>query len=142
VSKKGLYFDAAEWFYIRANKTPEEISKILPVCANTIYQWSADGHWAVKRQAALGSPRGIADKLRRLAEQKVADLEVETLDAAACDGLYKLLSAIQKMEQLEDMRVLGIAVMDNFTRFLKIQADPEVVMLVGKWVRAWFQSLE
>ncbi len=149
--KEEAYFDQAERLYVRENKTPEQISQILPVCANTIAKWGQKGGWGKKRQAALASPRTLAEKLRIRLEGLLNELEIKeglTTEALLAlpgisDAIYKTVCAIDKTERYQDLRVLAVEVMRAYTDWLRGQdlAPGELEMHGGR-IRGWFRSLE
>jgi hypothetical protein len=149
--KEEAYFKEAERLYVKENKTPEQIAEILPVCANTAYKWSKKGGWGKKReaaQAALASPRNIAERMWAAVEKYLAIIEGRAedgvLDNATFDALNKAVAAIRGVErQSVDKRVMSIEVMQDFTDFLKNKDLPAgELQLIGGRVREYFRSLE
>lgn len=149
--KEEAYFNEAERLYVKDNKTPEQIAALLPVSQNTIYKWSTKGGWGAKRaaaQAALSSPRNIADRMWAAVETYLTLIEAKAnegvLDNATFDALNKAVAAIKGVErQSLDKRVAGVMVMQDYTDFLKSQEiSPGELQTHGERIRAYFRSLE
>jgi hypothetical protein len=82
--------------------------------------------------------------MRRNLERQIEELEGENrLNPAAYDAIYKAFMAIEKLERAQDLRVIGVEVMQQFTGWLKGQKIPaSELQAMGERIRAWFRSLE
>jgi transposase len=142
--KEEAYFNEAERLYVQENKTAEQIAQLLPVSQTTIYKWSDKGGWGKKRELALTAPKDMAGRLRRNLIQQIEALESESrLDAGAYDSIYKTFLLLEKLEKAHDPRVMAVAVMQDYTVFLKGQEiSPGELQLHGERIRAYFRSLE
>jgi hypothetical protein len=142
--KEEAYFAEAERLYIQEDKTVEQIGMLLPVCANTLYQWKLKGDWGKKRELRLTAPKDMAGRLRRDLIRQMENLEGEgRLDPAAYDSIYKTFLLLEKLEKTQDLRVLGVTVMQAYSDFLKAQEiGPGELQMHGERIRGWFRSLE
>lgn len=142
--KEEAYFNEAERLYVQENKTPEQIAALLPVSQNTIYKWSIKGGWGKKRELALTAPKDMAGRLRANLIRQIEDLESEKrLEPGAYDSIYKTFLLLEKLEKAHDRRAIGVAVMQDYTDFLKAQEiTPGELQMHGERIRAYFRSLE
>jgi len=144
--KEAAYFDLAQRLYCQENKTLEAIREHLQgeVSITTLCKWKLKGGWAAHRQAALTSPKTLAEKLRRILERQIEAAEAEQrLNPGAFDAIYKTFKAIEKLEKVQDLRVLAVEAMQAFTEWLKIRELPAgELQLIGGRIREWFRSLE
>lgn len=151
--KEGAFFDEAESLYVQENKTPEQISGILPVSQNTLYKWRDKGGWEAKRKAALANPRSLSETLMVRLEALVQAFQVkEGMTADELMALPKIgnsicqtVAALEKLGKSHDLKSLAIPVMSKYADFLK---KPELQISTGEMLihqnrmRAFFESLE
>ena len=142
--KEHNYLNQAERLFVHEGRTLEEITTRLSVDLTTLLDWQHKGEWDRKRSAILADPENLAERLRLALGKMLAALENgEELDPKAFDTIAKAATAIKNLDRGGyDLKVAGLKVMEDFTGFLKSQAPPEEMMLVGKWIRAYFRSLE
>ena len=135
----------AERLFVQEGCTLAEIASRLSMDLTTLLRWQKKGEWERKRSALLANPENLAERLRLALGKMLDDLENgEELDPKAFNSIAKAATAVKNLDRGGyDLKLAGLKVMEEFTRFLKEQlGDPGELQLIGSRIRAWFRSLE
>lgn len=138
------YGQAAEELFL-SGKTLEEISKMLDISRKTLGEWSVAHRWVAKRNIRTTSPGEIAnfilDILRAKAEE-LRSLPPAEIDAAAIDGIYKLMLLAEKITKETRLLEKAVLVMDAFIDFCQNTLSSEEKEREFERINAFLSSLE
>ena len=144
-----LYFDTAEQMYVKEGKSLTNIAQLLPekVSVTTLGKWAAKGGWVAKQTAYQASHRDLAQELRELLKDQMAEIRANKgkLTPGDLDAIYKNLCAIDKIEKGAcDLKVMAVEVMKEFTRWLRevAQAPVHELQLMRQRLGEFFNYLE
>jgi uncharacterized protein YjcR len=110
MSKKDVYYNEAEKFYIQDQLTIAEIESRLGVCEKTIRTWKSEGAWDEKKKRYLQEKSSFHEELysfsRKLMQTIQNDWDAgEQVDAGRLYTLTRMLPMIMKVKDYEDIRV-------------------------------------
>jgi len=115
--------EEAERLYIREEKSPGEIAVMLPVSEKTISSWVKKNQWNAKRVLNRRSALSRLEKLEKILDGKIDELE--RLDPSQIDGgllseLVKAIDAANKMRRQYRPGELMVYAGEFFIPWLKV----------------------
>lgn len=110
MSKKDIYYNEAEKFYIQDQLTIAEIESRLGVCEKTIRTWKAEGNWDEKKKRYLQEKSSFHEELYAFSRKLMKSIEEDwesgkQVDSGRLYTLTRMLPMITKVKDYEDVRV-------------------------------------
>ncbi len=144
MAKDETCYGEAKLLYV-LGRTLEEISQRLPVSRSTLKRWRQQGGWKRRRDAALATPRSIAQVLRELLQVKLAQVQEDRgLNVKDFEAIARGAAAIDRLERGSyDFRAAALEVMDRFIKWLgKTLPDSAQRQQMGDLVKEFFKAIE
>ena len=105
MAKAAIYLDDARRKYVEEGIGLDALVGILEnkVSRKTLYNWKVDGEWDEKRKAFLAANKDLTARLKRLALDRLSDVEKNP----TAKGLKMMLLAFAAVEKYSDGSLLN-----------------------------------
>lgn len=124
MAKEPDYGLMAEQLFLEGS-TLKEIAAILPVSVTALSGWKIQNDWDAKKKATRKRPLALADKITRLIDAELENVEVGNLSRDEADNLSKLAAVLSRLGGVDDFRSSVVIGMKEYAKFVMASDVPD-----------------